>query len=35
VDYTTCAWLVGLAHGFVDHCDKTESMYVWPVRGGQ
>jgi hypothetical protein len=38
---TTCAhgtgnaWSVGLGRGYVGYPNKTNSYYVWPVRGGQ
>ncbi|MCP4700087.1 MAG: DUF1566 domain-containing protein [Gammaproteobacteria bacterium] len=32
---TGSAWVVILSYGFVGHTYKTDSDYVWPVRGGQ
>jgi hypothetical protein len=32
---TGSAWYVYLGDGYVYYDDKTYSVYVWPVRGGQ
>ena len=32
---TTTAWDVGMANGRVNDVGKTNTRYVWPVRGGQ
>jgi hypothetical protein len=33
--WTTYAWYVWLANGYVGLATKTSTNYVWPVRGGQ
>lgn len=35
VDNTGRAWSVTMSNGSVYHSDKSNSFYVWPVRGGQ
>jgi len=32
---TSRAWYVYLYDGYVIYADKTNTYYVWPVRGGQ
>jgi hypothetical protein len=32
---TTNAWIVNLNDGNVNNNDKTNTNYVWPVRGGK
>jgi len=34
-DFTSDAWYVSLYNGSVNHVNKTFTLYVWPVRGGQ
>lgn len=33
-DYPPAAWCVGVGIGGVDNGTKTDTLYVWPVRGG-
>ncbi len=32
---TSVAWYVGMINGGVSNANKTSTLYVWPVRGGQ
>ena len=32
---TGLAWFVTLFNGYVNYVNKTNTHYVWPVRGGQ
>ena len=34
-DNTSNAWNLNLNNGNVNNTDKTNTNYVWPVRGGQ
>jgi hypothetical protein len=33
--FTNLAWYVYMSTGHMNHNDKTNAYYVWPVRGGQ
>ncbi len=34
-DFTSNTWIVDMGNGYVSSAPKTDSFYVWPVRGGQ